>query len=240
MIWVLVHNAGGMSTTCADNNAHWGNFEMGWRSIAVAGDLGVDMFFVLSGFLISYILIKEHDKYGQIDTCNFYRGRCLRLWPSLLVYEIVAMIYYQTITSEGIWRSLFFVGNDYRHTWTVSTEFQFYILSPFIVRHMLWSKYPWLLPSLIFIFHIIMGFVMIRVYCPEMMRQYPNPCGSMWTEWYKNIACRIGVYACGVWAGYFHMRGDKAKWLSNSYWSAFLEYCCLLGILYMSYFGAKF
>ena len=110
--------------------------------MATAGDLGVDIFFVLSGFLISFILIKEYDKYGQIDTWGFYRGRFLRLWPSLLVYEFAVMIVFDRWSNDGVWRSLFFIGNDYRHTWTVSTEMQFYILSPFIVRHMLWSNYP--------------------------------------------------------------------------------------------------
>ena len=54
----------------------------------VNGDLGVDMFFVLSGFLISWILLKECKKYdGNVDIFNFYRSRFLRLWPALLALE---------------------------------------------------------------------------------------------------------------------------------------------------------
>ena len=57
-----------------------------------AGDLGVDMFFVLSGFLIAYILMKEHKKYGSIDVPGFFRGRFIRIWFVLAVYCPVEFI----------------------------------------------------------------------------------------------------------------------------------------------------
>jgi len=48
------------------------------------GDMGVDVFFVLSGFLIGYILLKECENHeGGIDTWAFIRNRFLRLWPAL-------------------------------------------------------------------------------------------------------------------------------------------------------------
>ena len=51
------------------------------------GNLAVDIFFVLSGFLISYILLKEYKRNGKIDIWNFYTGRFLRLWPLMLVWS---------------------------------------------------------------------------------------------------------------------------------------------------------
>ena len=61
------------------------------------GDFGVDIFFVLSGFLNVFILLKECEKYGPvIDKCNFYRGRILRLYPAL----IVACFYMAIIQSD--------------------------------------------------------------------------------------------------------------------------------------------
>ena len=58
-------------------------------------DLGVDIFFTLSGFLISFILLKECAKYnGMIDIMLFYKSRFFRLWPALLVYKIIYMIWY--------------------------------------------------------------------------------------------------------------------------------------------------
>lgn len=52
------------------------------------GDLGVDIFFVLSGFLIAFISFREHKKYGELDHSNFFRSRCLRIWPVMALYTL--------------------------------------------------------------------------------------------------------------------------------------------------------
>ncbi len=51
------------------------------KYILVNGDVGVSFFFVLSGFLITYLLLKEKDGYGKISLKNFYIRRILRIWP---------------------------------------------------------------------------------------------------------------------------------------------------------------
>jgi peptidoglycan/LPS O-acetylase OafA/YrhL len=45
------------------------------------GNLGVNFFFVLSGFLITYLLLKEKEFYGKINVLNFWKRRILRIWP---------------------------------------------------------------------------------------------------------------------------------------------------------------
>ena len=58
--------------------------------IALQGGLAVDIFFVLSGFLIAYILLKEYKKNGgKIDIFHFYKARFLRLWPLMFVWSIL-------------------------------------------------------------------------------------------------------------------------------------------------------
>ena len=55
-----------------------------------SGDLGVDIFFTLSGFLIAYILLRECEKYdGKIDYYNFMRGRFWRIWPALALAGLI-------------------------------------------------------------------------------------------------------------------------------------------------------
>ena len=78
------------------------------------GDLGVDVFFVLSGFLISWILLKQCSAFnGDIDVWGFYRGRCLRLWPALAAYECLAMPMFMSADPKMIWliKELFFMSN---------------------------------------------------------------------------------------------------------------------------------
>jgi len=91
------------------------------------GDLGVDIFFVLSGFLISFILLKECDKNeGRIDILGFYRSRVIRLWFAIMVYCLVAGVFFSA--PWGYWiPPMFFVGNivggTKMHLWSVSVEF---------------------------------------------------------------------------------------------------------------------
>jgi peptidoglycan/LPS O-acetylase OafA/YrhL len=119
----------------------------------INGDLGVDIFFVLSGFLISFILLKETDKYeGKIDVLNFYRSRCIRLWFAMVPYLLLAAF---VGAPMGYYLPVFFfignlVGGQRNHLWSVSVEFQFYIISPFIVY---WMKRggsaPWVAAAFI-------------------------------------------------------------------------------------------
>lgn len=66
----------------------------GWLGWTRAGALGVDIFFVLSGFLIAYILMKEQKKYGSIDVVSFFRGRFIRIWFVIAIYAPLHMAYF--------------------------------------------------------------------------------------------------------------------------------------------------
>lgn len=52
----------------------------------VPGGVGVLIFFVLSGFLITHLLLKEEDRYGQISLRHFYLRRSLRIFPAFYCY----------------------------------------------------------------------------------------------------------------------------------------------------------
>lgn len=106
---------------------------------AEPGHLGVQVFFVLSGFLITSLLFVERGERSMLR--NFYWKRVLRIWPALLVYLCAAY----TLTVAGtryVVLSLLFVSNlssvfrvyEMGPTWTLAIEEQFYLIWPQVVR----------------------------------------------------------------------------------------------------------
>jgi peptidoglycan/LPS O-acetylase OafA/YrhL len=120
---------------------------------APGGYLGVDVFFVLSGFLITALLLSERDTNGRISLARFYARRALRLLPALLAV-LGALWLFTTVTvvgdsahrvrGDGLaalfyfanWRAAFghapflgFMG----HAWSLSIEEQFYAVWPVLV-----------------------------------------------------------------------------------------------------------
>lgn len=111
---------------------------------------GVLTFFVLSGFLITWLMLKEADREGEVSIRNFYVRRILRIFPAFYLYIavlIVAQLFRHHIPAAGAWwdylAAFFYVGN-YRfvmshdshlligHTWALSVEEQFYLIWPWI------------------------------------------------------------------------------------------------------------
>jgi peptidoglycan/LPS O-acetylase OafA/YrhL len=107
----------------------------------VWGSLGVQTFFVLSGFLITHLLLKELEKTGTIRLGHFYFRRSLRIFPAFYVYLAVAAIVTLAGWESGTLRA-FLVAGTYtqnylgggsellEHTWSLSLEEQFYLLWP--------------------------------------------------------------------------------------------------------------
>ncbi|MCT4581510.1 MAG: acyltransferase [Flavobacteriales bacterium] len=114
--------------------------------IVVSGTTGVQIFFTLSGFLITTILLKERGKKGKINFKNFFARRFIRLLPPLILfYAIIAVFMLRgdiSSTLIGYVFSVFYVYNfvhhDYYtvelgHTWSLAVEEQFYLTWPFIL-----------------------------------------------------------------------------------------------------------
>src|SRR4051794_17056545 len=77
-------------------------FHLGVRH-AGGGWLGVDLFFVLSGYLITTILMTEYARRGQVRLRTFYAKRVLRLYPALLGLLVVGIPFYRTLGDQGTW-----------------------------------------------------------------------------------------------------------------------------------------
>jgi peptidoglycan/LPS O-acetylase OafA/YrhL len=118
------------------------------------GFLGVEIFFVLSGFLITALLLGEHDRSGRISFRGFYRRRALRLLPALVVmlfaYLVYSIITHQDMGVEvkSLLASLFYIVNwlevrnqavTNSHLWSLAVEEQFYAVWPLITAALLAS-----------------------------------------------------------------------------------------------------
>lgn len=104
--------------------------------------LGVVVFFVISGFLITGLLLSEHANLGQISLKLFYARRALRLFPAAYAYilcmAILSMAGLMKLQSTDLWHAATYTVNylpgrswEIGHLWSLSVEEQFYLLWPF-------------------------------------------------------------------------------------------------------------
>lgn len=125
-------------------HGNWLGVDSGW--------IGVDLFFVISGFLITRLLVEEYQSTGRIDIRAFLLRRALRLFPAL--FTLLAVMAVLNILIDiprtgqgfvpGLWSALLYVRNFYEilngptgdplsHLWSLSIEEQFYLVWPFVV-----------------------------------------------------------------------------------------------------------
>jgi len=118
--------------------------------IGATGAFGVSLFFVLSSYLITELLLREKDLTGDLDVKSFYIRRILRIWPLYFAFLALAIglqwIFpgQQVTLRAGLWFSLlagnwFIVFHGFPSSvifplWSVSIEEQFYITWPAVVR----------------------------------------------------------------------------------------------------------
>jgi peptidoglycan/LPS O-acetylase OafA/YrhL len=103
--------------------------------------IGVRVFFVISGYLITAILLKEHDRTGTISLREFYIRRAYRIFPAALFYMLIIFaVYWHTLRWYEMAASLFYLVNyssrpyPVGHLWSLSVEEQFYFLWPTVLR----------------------------------------------------------------------------------------------------------
>jgi peptidoglycan/LPS O-acetylase OafA/YrhL len=123
---------------------HLVGFSFGfWPRAGKMAEIGVLLFFVLSGFLITGLLVEESNRTGTISLAGFYRRRACRLLPALALFLIgVAILSWTKVLSDVPTRdfvaAIFYVRNiigrgaSLAHLWSLSLEEQFYILWPML------------------------------------------------------------------------------------------------------------
>lgn len=133
--------------------------------IVVSGETGVQVFFTLSGFLITTLLLKELADNKRINLKNFFARRFIRLLPPLILfYALVGFYMLEGSISEswvGFIHSFFYLYNfvhhdhytvELGHTWSLAVEEQFYLTWPFAL---FWLKKLSMISIFIFFFLVI-------------------------------------------------------------------------------------
>lgn len=109
----------------------------------IHGGTGVQVFFVLSGFLITSLLVEEFQRTGRVSVRNFIIRRTLRIFPLYVLFMVLATLLHVFGNNVTTWRSLFYVyAYSYNfvpveayttfmgHTWSLAVEEHFYLVWP--------------------------------------------------------------------------------------------------------------
>lgn len=220
------------------------------------GFTGVNMFFVLSGFLITLILLNEKKKTGKINFKNFYARRFLRLLPPLLIFfpTVLLLMYFKQIpeTYKGWCLAVCYLYNfapnqyysvEIGHTWSLALEEQFYLLWPTVIHF--FKKHAIAIIS----FGLIIACFLARLYLPSFPHITAN---YKFERWFLPAVAPV-IFGCLAALYYFHSSKKPSSillilsfvilftaplYLSKNYWGAlyFLQapgVSCLL--LYIAY-----
>ncbi|MCP5014892.1 MAG: acyltransferase [Ketobacter sp.] len=216
-------------------------------------DKAVDLFFVISGFLISIILFKELGKTGHISLKRFYFRRYLRLTP---IYAVIVLIYWlsEGRNYEWVWTNILYLNNflpvdkmALHWTWTLAVEEQFYLVLPLIlgaiyrkttrpfISVLIWMLIASLLIRLgvIYYYQEIWNADYREMLSAEAV--YP----AFYTKLYDNLLTRYGPFVCGAIAayGYCFKQDELRAWLSAApIKSTLLNLLALATILFFTLF----
>jgi len=205
----------------------------GWSAWIWNADKSVDIFFVISGFLITNLLLRQINRDGRIHFGNFYLRRFLRLSPAYwAVIGLYAWMGFSTMDMDAraqlkldnLWANLLYVNNfiPYQEqamnwTWTLAIEEQFYLVYPLILMWLMTcTRRPlmglWGLLALSFLIRLLV------VVLDERILTTPGSQLALNKEFhayhfsvlYDNLYTRFGALVCGCIAAYYYFHHEPA------------------------------
>ncbi|WP_299248614.1 acyltransferase [uncultured Cytophaga sp.] len=210
----------------------------GFNTIRNLGGHAVTIFFMLSGFLITLLLLKEYQKTGKIEMKKFFLRRIFRIWP--LYYFLVVLSFFvlpyffsdqSLFGNKEDWAmtlilyicflpviaNKIFLGNRFStQLWSISIEEQFYLIWPLIVKKWIGN----LGKAIIWFVAIKIAFqLLVYAICFLMLKYVPN---HPWIEGLLVFKVFIKVLyvetmAIGAYGAYliFNKKENVLKWIFN-------------------------
>ena len=210
-------------------------------SIHGAGYYGVDLFFVLSAYLITELLLREQDKTGSIHLPQFYLRRILRIWPLyffflLAVRPIVGLfVPGEHLSSGNLAAFLLLVGNwscviwgwpptIASQLWSLTVEEQFYLLWPLAMKR--WrGRLPALAIGMLWVANLTrLAFVIwprtdAGIWCNTLARLDPIAGGVLLASWLhgrenrlsRSVRLQLGVAGAALLL-FVGYYGDHTDW----------------------------
>ena len=239
------------------------NIENYWGEIPfidIIGKLGVVLFFVLSGFLITYLLLAEEYSFQKISIRKFYMRRILRIWPLYFYIIILAFLVLPNIDifvlpnfgKDVIYSNLFLKLFLYAiffpnlvlsllgivpyasHTWSIGTEEQYYLVWPVILKYL--KKHRIVLMILIIVFYLVFRLFLNTHYSNFI--PYKNILVAFWNTF--SIDCMaIG----GLFAILLFQKNKLLKLIQNNilfYSTIIFTILLMLKGVYVPYFHYEF
>jgi peptidoglycan/LPS O-acetylase OafA/YrhL len=213
-----------------------------------AGRIGVNLFFVLSGFLISYLLMKENAQTGSINFKNFYIRRMLRIWPLYLAYGIVLTVLSpfimhklgittlgdsHTILTNLLFLLLFAVNIQLAFfpynkgileiTWSVCIEEQFYLIWPLLL--VLFRKRL----KLLFLVMLSIGFL-CKTLCLVLPYLFPSKFTvlQLFGINYVLLFDKLELFGMGMFAAYLLFNKESYSKLFDTIMKPGIQWCMLI------------
>ncbi|TAE08496.1 MAG: acyltransferase [Bacteroidetes bacterium] len=224
-------------------------------SMEIIGPLGVILFFVLSGFLITYLLLTEQQVTGTIHIKNFYVRRILRIWPlyflivflAFFVFPFIDFMILEGYERHKTWSSIgyklflfvIFLPNlvlmlfgrvPYAgQTWSIGAEEQFYLVWPWLVKFV---KNKWILIAGVILMYWIIAYIIDNV-LPD--HKYTK---ILWAFW---ITTPIQCMSIGGFFALIIFEKNKASlFLQKIIFYKWLQWAVLIIIILLISIAVKF
>jgi peptidoglycan/LPS O-acetylase OafA/YrhL len=209
-----------------------------WNFLFCNASQAVTFFFVLSGFLITYLLLNEYEKNKQINIANFYKKRLLRIFPlyylilicSTIFIPLVFFILHKKFTSYQTPQVIFYfiflpniVGmiGKLSHFWSIGVEEQFYLLWAPLVKY--FRKY--------------LPYIILFIICLKWMQEFLFPLSipdltHVW--WHTALINFIKTFhihymAMGALGGYFLVY--KPSYIYSKIWFSYASQIIIFVLL---------